>query len=498
MSGWAVVGVVVVGLLVAVAAYDLLQRRHAILRNFPVIGHLRYLLEGMGPELRQYIVTDNDADQPFSRDQRRWIYASAKRQDNRFGFGTDNDLDRTSSYVIVKQSSFPLDEPTGPDADVLPVGKVLGGSRGRDRAVRMPSVVNVSGMSFGSLGARAVESLNRGAALAGCWQSTGEGGITSHHAHGGELIWQIGTGYFGCRDATGRFDLARFRDVVAAHPEVRAVEIKISQGAKPGLGGLLPGAKVTPEIAALRGVPVGVDCVSPARHSAFSDADSLLDFVELLAGESGLPVGIKSAVGDDTLFRDLARLMAVGDRGIDHLTVDGGEGGTGAAPLVFADHVSLPFRVAFPRVYRAFLGEGMADRVAWIASAKLGFADRAIVAFCLGADLVNVAREAMLSVGCIQAQKCHTGHCPTGVATNDPRYQHGLIPEVQAERFARYLRSLRNELLAVTHACGYEHPSEFTADDVEVSTGAARFQSLRELEGYTPARPARPRARVEA
>ena len=481
--GWVLVGLGAA--LAALATYDLLQRRHAILRNFPVIGHLRYLLEGMGPELRQYIVTDNDADQPFSRDQRRWIYASAKRQDNRFGFGTDNDLDHQTAYVIVKQSSFPLDDP-GPDApaDVIPMRKVLGGPRGRAGAVRMPSVVNVSGMSFGSLGARAVESLNRGAALAGCWQSTGEGGITPHHLHGGDLVWQIGTGYFGCRDAAGRFDLARFRDAVAAHPTVRAVEIKISQGAKPGLGGLLPGPKVTPEIAALRGVPAGVDCVSPARHSAFSDADSLLDFAELLATESGLPVGVKSAVGDDTLFRDLARLMAPGTRGIDYLTVDGGEGGTGAAPLVFADHVALPFTIAFARVYRAFAEAGVTDRLVFLGAGKLGLPERALLAFALGCDGVNVGREAMLSIGCIQAQRCHTGRCPTGVATQSRWRQHGLDPASKSVRCATYLSTLRHELGRLARACGVAHPAEVTLDHLELLDGPLGSRPAREVFGY--------------
>ena len=314
MPWWGWVLIVVALALGGLVAYDLIQRRHALLRNFPIIGHFRYLLEGVGPELRQYIVADNDADKPFSRDQRRWIYTASKQRDTYFGFGTDNDIESTSGYLIIKQSSFPVAVPhagqVGFDAGYrLPAAKVFGGARRRDRAFRAPSVVNVSSMSYGSLGAKAVEALNRGAALAGCLQGTGEGGISPFHLHGADLVWQIGTGYFGCRDQQGRFDLARFRDVVAAHPQIRLVEIKLSQGAKPGLGGLLPAAKVTAEIAALRGVPEGVDCWSPSQHSAFHDADSLLDFVELLATESGLPVGIKSAVGQLDLFEDLASLM---------------------------------------------------------------------------------------------------------------------------------------------------------------------------------------------
>ena len=269
---------------------------------------------------------------------------------------------------------------------------------------------------------------------------------------------------------------------------MRAIEIKLSQGAKPGLGGLLPAAKVTPEIAAIRGVRAGEDCVSPNGHSAFKDARSLIAFIERVADATGLPVGVKSAVGHDSFWKELAQEMRSSGRGPDWITIDGGEGGTGAAPLTFADHVSLPFRVGFTRVYKTFLDEGMAERVVWIGSGKLGFPDRAVVAFCLGADLVNVAREAMLSIGCIQAQKCHSGFCPTGVTTHSEWLLRGLDPELQARRFQRYCESFRNELLAVTHACGYEHPAQFTADDVEVGTGPGIFKTLREVHGYTPKR----------
>ena len=464
---WLIIGIVV--LLGAVVAYDLLQRRHALLRNFPIIGHFRYLLEGIGPELRQYIVVDNDAEKPFSRDQRRWVYNAAKHTDTSFGFGTDNDLEATAGYVIVKQSPFPVREPHAGDVGFdpefqIPSAKLFGGPRRREHAFRAPSIVNVSSMSFGSLGARAIESLNRGAAGAGCWQGTGEGGISRYHLHGGDLVWQIGTGYFGARDAHGRFDLARFRDVVARYPQIRMIEIKLSQGAKPGLGGLLPGVKVTPEIAALRGIPEGVDCWSPNRHTAFDDADSLLDFVEMLATESGRPVGIKSAVGQLDLFRDLAALMVGGDRGVDFVNIDGGEGGTGAGPLVFTDHVSYPFKVGFAHVYRLFAEAGIHENVAFVGAGKLGVPENAVVAFALGCDTINVGREAMLAIGCIQAQRCHTGRCPTGVATNSPWLQRGLDPTLKSTRVAMYLTQLRKELLQLSRACGVTHPSLVTLD----------------------------------
>jgi glutamate synthase domain-containing protein 2 len=491
MAWWLWVVVAVVAVVVAIVVYDLTQRRHALLRNYPIIGHFRYLLEGVGPELRQYIVVDNDAEKPFSRDQRRWIYTASKHRNPYFGFGTDNDLEGSPGYLIVKQSSFPLPErhagSPGFDAEhPLPAAKVFGGARGRAKAVRAPSVVNVSSMSYGSLGAKAVESLNRGVAIAGCWQGTGEGGISPFHANGGDLVWQIGTAYFGCRDAEGRFDLSRFRDVVAAHPEIRMLEIKLSQGAKPGLGGLLPAAKVTAEIAAMRGIPEGVDCWSPSAHTAFHDADSLLDFVELLASESGLPVGIKSAVGQLDLFHDLAALMATDSRGVDFVDVDGGEGGTGAGPLVFTDHVALPFKIAFSRVYRAFAEVGLHEDVVFTGGGKLGLPENALLAFALGCDTVNVGREAMLAIGCIQAQRCHTNRCPTGVTTNSSWLQRGLDPAVKSVRAANYLVQMRKELLQLSAACGVPHPGLVTLDHLELVDDRFGARGAREVFGYEP------------
>jgi glutamate synthase domain-containing protein 2 len=474
-----------------VAAHDLLQKKHALLRNFPVLGHGRYLLEAIGPELRQYIVAGNDEERPFSRDQRRWVYASAKLENNYFGFGTDNDVEHTEGYPVINHRTFSdIAPPTHHHAgheQPLPSAKVLGGPRQRARQFRPESLVNISAMSFGSLSAPAIEAINRGAALAGCLHNTGEGGLSPHHRSGGDLVFQIGTAYFGCRDKQGRFDLQRLVDLVGSAP-VRALEIKLSQGAKPGLGGVLPGPKVTKQIAEIRGIEEGVDCISPSRHAEFSDVDSLLDFVELLADATGLPVGIKSAVGDLTFWQQLAAQMTPRDRGVDFVTVDGGEGGTGAAPMVFADSVSLPFRVGFSRIYRVFAEAGLEHDVTFIGGGKLGIPDNAVVAMALGCDLLNIAREPMLAIGCIQAQQCHTGHCPTGVTTHDPKLQRGLVPEVQADRFAHYVSSFRNELMALTHACGYRHPSEFTSEDVEISTGPAQFKTLRELEGYTPKR----------
>jgi glutamate synthase (ferredoxin) len=489
----AITGGVIVLFLIGLFIHDRWISHDNILRNYPIFGHFRYLLIEAGPKLRQYIIADNNSELPFNRDERDWIYRSADGENNYFGFGTDDQI-LGIGYPIIKHAVFSYGEVsfTGSSKDTMhdvACAKVLGETHHRPKAWRPTSLVNISAMSYGALGAHAVEALNRGAKLAGCYHNTGEGGISPHHKTGADVIWQIGTGYFGARDTDGRFSMDKLLATLAGAPTVRGIEVKLSQGAKPGKGGVLPGAKVTDEIAAIRGVPAGKDCVSPNNHSAFSDVPGLIKFVEEIAAATGLPVGIKSAVGHNDFWVHLAKEMKSSGKGPDWITIDGGEGGTGAAPMTFADHVSLPFRVAFPRVYRAFHQEQMASRVAWIASAKLGFPDRAIVAICLGADLINIAREAMLSIGCIQAQKCHTGHCPTGVATHDAGLQHGLIPEVQAKRFAKYVQSFRNELLALTHACGYQHPSDFTAEDVEISTGPAQFKTLRELEGYTPDRP---------
>jgi len=480
----AVVGVV----LVAVIVFDLIQRQHAILRNFPVIGHLRYILERVGPELRQYIVTDNNEERPFSRDERSWVYSSSKGENTSVGFGSDNDLDHASDYVIIKHAAFPIParagEPDHPDVSItLPAGKILGESHGRAAAFRPASVVNISGMSFGSLSARAVEALNRGSALAGSLQSTGEGGITDHHRYGGDLIWQIGTGYFGCRDSEGRFDLARLIDAASSAP-VRAIEIKLSQGAKPGLGGVLPAAKVTSEIAAIRGVPVGEICRSPSAHSAFHDADSLIEFVERIAGATGLPVGIKSAVGEQLFWVDLADRMAATGGGPDFITIDGGEGGTGAAPMTFSDHVALPFRWGFARVYREFAQRALADDIVFIGSGRLGLPETALAAMAIGCDLVNVGRTALLSIGCIQSQRCHTDRCPTGVATQNPRLARGLDPELKSVRCAMYIATLRFELLRLARACGVAHPALVRADQLELLEQRWRATPLQEIVGY--------------
>jgi len=483
VGGW--IAIVLLAGLLALAAWDLLQRRHSILRTWPILGHFRFLLELVGPELRQYIFTDNNSERPFSRDQRRWIYATSKGEDNRFGFGTDNDLDQASDHLIVRPTAYPVPGAQPTVGAPVPVAKVLGEARGRRHAFRPRSIVNVSGMSWGSLSGPAVEALNRGARAASAMQSTGEGGLSPHHLHGGDLIFQVGTGYFGCRDPRGGFDLERLVETCASG-QVRAIEVKLSQGAKPGVGGLLPGRKVTAEIAHIRQVPEGVDCASPPYHSAFSDEDSLLDFVERVADATGLPVGIKSAVGEIGFWERLCELMEPGDRGVDFVVIDGGEGGTGAGPLVYADHVAMPFMAGFAEVIGVFGRSGLHDRVAFAGSGRLGLPERALQAFALGCDWVNVGREAMLSVGCIQAQRCHTGRCPSGVATQSKWLMRGVDAESKAERAGRYIQGLRDEVLAVARTAGARHPAELGVASMMLLDGVSPARTVAEAYSVEP------------
>ena len=480
---------VVAAALGAVAVRDLTQTKHALQRNFPVIAHARYALETIGPELRQYIVTSNDEERPFSRDQRRWIYASSKLQNNYFGFGTDDDTETTPGYAIFKHRTFADQVPPvlgheHRDIDV-PSAKVLGGPRGRAKAFRPNSFINISAMSFGSMSGNAIKALNRGAKQAGCMHNTGEGGLSPYHREGGDLILQIGTSYFGCRDHEGNFDLDKLVEVVDSAP-IRAIEIKLSQGAKPGLGGLLPAAKVSREIAEIRGIKEGEDCASPSRHREFSNVDEMLDFVERIAEATGLPVGIKSAVGEMGFWHDLVDQMQDRTRGVDFVTIDGGEGGTGASPLLFSDSVALPFRMGFARVYAVFAEAGLADDVTFIASGKLGVPENTGVAFALGADMINVAREAMLAIGCIQSQKCHTDECPTGVATQNKWLERGLDPTDKGVRCGNYILAMRREMLKLCEAIGVAHPGLITPEDVEIMDGDHGADGLGEVFGYQP------------
>ena len=471
--------------LAGLASWDLTQKHHSLLRNFPVLGHARYALELIGPELRQYIVAANDEERPFSRDQRAWVYKSSKGLNNYVGFGTDNDVERNHGYPVVKHRAFARSIAAETPEFDIPCAKVLGASHERARAFRPESVINISAMSFGSLSANAIKALNLGAKRAGALHNTGEGGLSDHHRQGAGLIWQIGTGYFGCRDEHGNFDLDKLVSTVDSAP-VKALEIKLSQGAKPGLGGVLPAAKVSAEIADIRGVPQGQDVISPSRHTAFTDIESMIEFIELLAARTGLPVGIKSAVGELPFWEHLADAMKRTGKGPDFITIDGGEGGTGAAPVVFSDSVSLPWALGFSRVYRVFAQAGLTDDIVFIGSGKLGLPLTAAQAFAMGVDMINVAREAMLSIGCLQTQKCHEDTCPVGIATQNAWLTRGLDPQLKQVRAANYLIQLRHDLHKIISAVGVAHPALLTPADMELMDGVHRGVGLGEIFGYEP------------
>ncbi|MEO0473653.1 MAG: FMN-binding glutamate synthase family protein [Bacteroidota bacterium] len=475
--------------LAGVAIHDIFfARKHTIMHNFPIVGHIRYLLESIGPELRQYIVANNREELPFNRSQRSWIYASSKKQNNYEGFGTDQDI-YSPGYLFINPALLPYQIPADHinqrKIDFVPSAKVMGEYHQRKRPYRPGSIVNISAMSYGSLSKNAIQALNQGAKMTGCYHNTGEGGLSPYHANGGDVVFHFGTGYFGVRDAEGNFSMDKMKALVEKYPYVRAIEVKLSQGAKPGKGGVLPAKKISKEIAEIRGVEMGKDVLSPALHTAFGNIPELIDFIESIAQETGLPVGIKSAVGKMELWEELAQLMSQTNRGPDFITIDGGEGGTGAAPPAFAQHVSLPLVYAFRDVYQVFANKGLANRITFIASGKLGFPDRALMAFAMGADVINVAREAMMSIGCIQAQLCHTNRCPAGVATQNRWLQAGLDPTLKSVRFANYAKTLRKEILEITHACGYEHPCEMKMTDVDLGMGDNHYtMTLKDNFGY--------------
>lgn len=464
---------------------DITQKKHTIQRNFPIVGHLRYFLEMIGPELRQYWVAHDKEERPFDRTERSWIYATSKGQNNNFGFGT-TEVQYEPGYPIIKHKAFPFPEEKAfiynNDPTCIPSLKVIGPNR--RYPYRPYSIINISAMSFGSLGKNAVRALNIGARDAGAFHNTGEGGLSPYHQEGADVVWQIGTGYFGARGKDGKFSLDILKEKVSTNPCVKMIEVKLSQGAKPGKGGILPAIKVNAEIAAIRHVEVGKDCISPNAHSEFSSVPELINFIEKIAEATGLPVGIKSAVGEIDFWEELATEMKKTGKGPDFITIDGGEGGTGAAPLTYADHVSLPFKIGFQRVYTLFQSHKLSEQIVWIGAGKLGFPDRAVVAIAMGCDLIYVAREAMLSIGCIQAQKCHNDHCPAGVATQNWWLQRGVDPVLKGKRATKYLQGFRKELLSLAHSCGYEHPSQFTGKDIEISLGMNRYQPLEDLLGY--------------
>ncbi len=457
---------------------DLTQRSHSILRNYPILAHIRFLLEKIRPEIRQYFLESEMDGAPFSRKKRSIVYQRAKGQLDKLPFGTQLDV-YSQAFEWVHHSIAPA-EPARESFRVT-----IGGTQCTQPY--SASVFNISAMSFGALSANAITALNRGARLGRFAHDTGEGGISKYHREGGDIIWEIGSGYFGCRTFDGKFSPTDFARN-AAEPGVKMIEIKLSQGAKPGHGGVLPGAKVSDEISAARGVPPGKDCISPSRHSAFSTPIELMQFVaELRRLSGGKPVGFKLCVGHPWEFLAICKAMLVTDILPDFIVVDGSEGGTGAAPLEFVDHIGMPLRDGLTFVHNALVGINKRDQIRIGASGKVTSAFDMARAMALGADWCNSARGFMFALGCIQSLSCHTDKCPTGVATQDKDRQRALDVPNKATRVAQFHRSTVKALTEVVAAAGLEHPSQFRPHHFFMRVSGSQIMTYAEL--YQPLEP---------
>ena len=470
----------VVGLLVFLFIKDVTQKQHTILRNFPIVGRLRYYFEELGEYFRQYFFMGDRDEMPFNRATRSWVYRLAKNEGGLIGFGSTYDLHQPGALIFVN-AGFPVLED-----ERKPTPSLVIGAGYAARPFTANSMFNISGMSFGAISAPAVQSLSRGAKVAGCWMDTGEGGLSPFHLEGGcDIIMQIGTAKYGVRDEHGKLSEAKLR-ALAAHEQVRAFEIKLSQGAKPGKGGVLPGGKVTPIIAQVRGIPVGADSISPNRHLDIANIDQLLDKVAYIREVTGKPVGIKTAIGGWRFVNELCD--AINRRGLavapDFLVIDGGEGGTGAAPQALADHVGLSIDEALPRVADSLMQAGLKDRVRLVASGKIVTSARAAWALCAGADFINSARGFMFSLGCIQALRCHANTCPTGVTTHNPRLQRGLVVEEKFVRVASYCNNMNKEIDMIAHSCGLTHAREFRREHVRIVQLGGQSQALNMMYPY--------------
>ena len=460
------------GGLVALGVQDLRQTQRSILRSYPIIGHLRFALEFIRPEIRQYFIESDNEAAPFSRSQRSLVYQRAKGESDKRPFGTQLDV-QAAGYEWINHSVAPSQVAThdfrltiGPDT-AQPYSA---------------SVFNISAMSFGALSANAILALNAGAKRGGFAHDTGEGSISAHHrVNDGDLIWEIGSGYFGCRNPDGSFNPDKFAEN-ARSPQVKLIEVKLSQGAKPGHGGVLPGPKVTAEIAEARGVPVGVDCVSPAAHSAFTTPLEMMQFIAQLRELSGgKPTGIKLCIGHPWEWFAMVKAMLASGITPDFIVVDGAEGGTGAAPVEFTDHVGSPLQEGLLLVHNTLRGVGLRQRI------RIGAAGKVVSAFditrlmALGADWCNSARGFMFALGCIQAQHCHTGQCPTGVTTQDPLRQQSLVVPDKADRVYHFHQQTLHALQELVQAAGLQHPHDITAHHIVRRSSDHKVSSLAQL-----------------
>ena len=466
---------------------DITQKKHGVLRNYPVVGHLRYFFEQLGEYFRQYLFSSDRDEMPFNRSTRGWVYRLAKNEGGTVGFGSTYDLHKPGALIFVNHPFPVLEE------ERLPTPSLILGENYCKQPFEAKSIINISGMSFGAISAPAVRALSRGAGVAGCWMDTGEGGLSPYHLEGGcDIIMQIGTAKYGVRDAQGNLSEDR---LIELSKVVKAFEIKLSQGAKPGKGGILPGNKVTAEIAQIRGIPAGRDSISPNRHRDIANMGELLESVARIRDLTGRPVGVKTALGGWRFMNDMAEL--VHRRGMefapDFLAIDGGEGGSGAAPQALIDHMSLSIEEALPRVVDALIETGLKPRVRVIASGKLVTSARAAWALCVGADFINTARGFMFSLGCIQAMRCHLNTCPTGITTHNKRLQRALVVQEKYVRVANYANNMNREMDMIAHSCGVRHARELRREHVRIVQASGQSVALNMLYPYPE-----PKARVRA
>jgi glutamate synthase domain-containing protein 2 len=443
-------GIVTIAVLYVI---DATQTGHAIRRNYPVVGRFRYLFEEMGEFFRQYFFAMDREEMPFNRAERSWAYRAAKGVDSTVAFGSTRDLSRVGTAIFVNCPWPTLDADSVPAADVT-IGPAC------EHPYTTDKIFHISAMSFGAISRPAVLALSNGARMAGCWLNTGEGGLSPYHLEGGaDIVFQIGTAKYGVRDADGGLDETKLKEI-AAHQQVRMFEVKLSQGAKPGKGGILPGAKVTDEIATIRGIPAGQDSISPNRHPEIASEEELLDFIDRIRAVTGKPVGFKTVVGAYGWLEELFRqARARGPHsGPDFITVDSGDGGTGAAPMPLMDNVGLQIRESLPLVVDILTRTGMRDRVKVVASGKMINPSPVAAALCMGADFVVTARGFMFALGCIQAMKCNQNTCPTGITTHDKHLQRGLVPQDKAVRVMRYQQAMEKEVGIIAHSCGVTEP----------------------------------------
>ncbi len=466
--GGAVVALGVVG--TVIGTYDIVQRKRAVLRNYPVLARMRFFFEAIRPEIRQYFLESDHEEVPFSREQRALVYRRSKNIEGLRPFGTLKNQ-QAVGHEWINHSMQPS------KLDSADFRVMFGGDCAKPYNA---SVLNISGMSFGALSPNAIEALNLGAAHGGFAHTTGEGGLSDHHLeHGGDLVWQIGSGYFGCRDTAGHFDPGAFAEK-AQGDQVKMIEIKLSQGAKPGHGGILPGAKVSEAIAEARGVPIGTDCISPAAHSAFATPLEMLEFIAQLRELSGgKPVGIKLCVGHPWEVFAMAKAMQESGIQPDFITVDGSEGGTGAAPAEFADHLGAPLREGLMLVHNMLVGMGLRDKTRVVVAGKLISAFDMARVFALGADSCNMARGFMFSLGCIQGQTCHNGHCPTGVTSQSPHRYRALDVPNKSERVEHFHDNTLRALRETIEAAGLSHPADLLPDHLMIRINSREVRSAR-------------------